>query len=112
MNVLHLSASHLNHAYSVNVTDFLGCMHTRRGEGNLLFEHGLAHVGVVYGQASRGKFKGIWSGWPVMLLSVGETVCHNEKGAMIFVENNSAAYKCSAFQPFSVSFKAMQCFTG
>lgn len=63
-----------NIAHSVN---FLGCMHTRRGEVDLLFEHGLAHVGVVYGQASRGKFKGIWSGWPMMLLSVGERVCHS-----------------------------------
>lgn len=42
--------------------------------GDLLFEHGLAHVGVVYGQASRGKFKGIMCSWPVMELSVGERV--------------------------------------
>lgn len=55
LNVLYLFTSHLNPAYSANVTDFLGCMHTRRGEGNLLFEHGLAHIGVVYGQASRGN---------------------------------------------------------
>lgn len=53
-------------------------MHACRGKVNLLFEHGLVHVGVVYGQASRGKFKGIWSGWPVMLLSVGEIVCHSD----------------------------------
>lgn len=75
MNILYLYLSHLNTAYSVN---FLGRTHTRRGEVNLLFEHGLAHVGVVYGQASRGKFKGIQSGWPVMLLSVGERVCHSD----------------------------------
>ncbi len=31
---------------------------------------------------------------------------------MIFAENNRAAYKCNAFQPFTVSFKAAQCFTG
>lgn len=78
LNVAYLSTSHLNPAYSVNVTDFLGCAHTRRGEVNLLFEHGLAHVGVVCGQASRGKFKGIWSVWPVMLLSVGEIVCRGD----------------------------------
>lgn len=53
-------------------------MHARRAEVNLLFEHGLAHFGVVYGQSSRGKFKGIWSGWPVMLLSIGESVCHSD----------------------------------
>ena len=41
-----------------NVTDFLDCTHTGRGEVNLLFEHGLAHAGVVYGQASRGKIQG------------------------------------------------------
>lgn len=29
---------------------------------------------------------------------------------MIFAENNRAAYKCNAFQPFTVSFKAMQFF--
>lgn len=87
-------------------------MHTRRGEVNLLFEHGLAHVSVVFGQASRGKFKGIWSGWPMMLLSVEETVCHGDVKmqlrTMVFAENNRAAYKCSAFEPFTVSFKAMQ----
>lgn len=57
---------------------FRGCMHARREEVNLLFEHGLAPFGVVYGQSSRGKFKGIWSGWPVMLLSIGESVCHSD----------------------------------
>lgn len=57
---------------------FRGCMHARREEVNLLFEHGLAHFGVVYGQSSRGKFKGFWSGWPVMLLSIGESVCHSD----------------------------------
>lgn len=31
---------------------------------------------------------------------------------MIFAENNGAAYKCNAFQPFTVSFKAMQRLTG
>lgn len=60
------------------LTDFLCRTNTRRGEVNLLFEQGLAHVGVVYGQVSRGKFKGIWSGWPVMLLTVGERVCHSD----------------------------------
>lgn len=39
-------------------------------------EHGLAHVSVVYGQASREKFKGMWSGWSRMLFSVEEIVCH------------------------------------
>lgn len=58
LNALYLSTSHLNPAYSIHVTDFLGCTHTRRGEVNLLFEHGMAHVGVVYGQASRGKIQG------------------------------------------------------
>lgn len=53
-------------------------MHPRREEVNLLFEHGLAHVGVVYGQPSRGKFKGIWSGWPVMLLRAGKRVRHSD----------------------------------
>lgn len=53
-------------------------MHNRRGEFNLLFEHGPAYVSVVYGKASRGKFKGIWSGWLVMLLSVVERVCHSD----------------------------------
>lgn len=75
VNILYLSMSHLNPAHSVN---FLRCMHTRRGEVNLLFEHCLAHVSVVYGQASRGKFKDIWTGWPVMLFSVGERVCHSD----------------------------------
>lgn len=30
------------------------------------------------GRLPEGKFKGIWSGWPVMLLSVGETVRHGD----------------------------------
>ncbi len=34
--MLYLSTSHLNPAYSVNVTDFLGCTHTV-GEGKLIF---------------------------------------------------------------------------
>lgn len=80
LNVLYLSMHQwlFIPARSVNVTYFRGCMHTRRGEVNLLFEHGLAHVSVVFGQASRGKFKGIWSGWPMMLLSVEETVCRGD----------------------------------
>lgn len=60
------------------MTDFQGGVHIKRKEVNLLFEHGLAHVSVVYGQASRGKFKGICSGWPMMLLSVEETVHHGD----------------------------------
>ncbi len=65
MYIIYVFFSHLNPAYFANVTDFLGCAHTRRGEVNLLFEHGLAHIGVVYGQASRGNSRafgvaGLW----------------------------------------------------
>ena len=58
-----------------------------------------------------GNSRGIWSGWPVMLLSVGERVCHSDVKMQLeshefFAENNGAANKCYALQPLQCIFQS------